>query len=241
VQRPIELDHLAEDWTGRRPGRDVPALYLEHSTPQGRIEEMRHIAADRRDITLVHVTHFNALMWDSGNARTHVIEHGVIDPGHQYTGELPRLAAVINEPGRRGRVVGADLLSVLAEAAPVDLYGIDTNHNLCQVELHRAMARRRVYVHPYRWTSLGLSLLEAMHLGMPVVALATTEVPFAVPSCAGVVSNQIGELKEAIRWLMSDPRAAILMGMAARLHAIERYGLRRFLRDWDGVLGEVAA
>ena len=39
------------------------------------------------------------------------------------------------------------------------------------------MARRRLYLHPVRWTSLGLSLLEAMHLGMPVVALATTEVP----------------------------------------------------------------
>lgn len=34
------------------------------------------------------------------------------------------------------------------------------------------MARRRVYLHTARWTSLGLSLLEAMHLGMPVVAVA---------------------------------------------------------------------
>ena len=51
------------------------------------------------------------------------------------------------------------------------------------------MARRRVYLHPIRWTSLGLSLLEAMHLGMPVVALATTEVPEAVPPEAGVVST----------------------------------------------------
>ena len=48
---------------------------------------------------------------------------------------------------------------------------------------HARCARpmRRCYVHPFRWTSLGLSLIEAMHLGMPVVALATTEVPDAVP------------------------------------------------------------
>ena len=43
--------------------------------------------------------------------------------------------------------------------------------DLPQDELHAELARRRVYLHPIRWTSLGLSLLEAMHLGMPVVAL----------------------------------------------------------------------
>jgi glycosyltransferase involved in cell wall biosynthesis len=103
------------------------------------------------------------------------------------------------------------------------------------------MARRRVYLHPYRWTSLGLTLIEAMHLGMPVVALATTEVVSAVPSCAGVVSNRIDELKEAIEWLVSDPEAACEMGMVARACATRRYGLERFLRDWNSVFEEVAA
>jgi glycosyltransferase involved in cell wall biosynthesis len=240
LQRPVELERLAEEWTGRRPGRDVPVVYLEHNTPQGRIAEMRHLVADRDDVTLVHVTHFNALMWNSGHAPTKVIEHGIVDPGYRYSGDLPRAAAVINEPERRGRVVGADLLPDLSEAAPVDLFGMGTERNLRQDELHREMARRRIYLHPYRWTSLGLSLLEAMHLGMPVVALATTEVSSAVPSCAGVVSNQIGELKEAMEWLVSDRRAAREIGITARACAKDRYGLQRFLRDWDSVFAEAA-
>src|SRR4051812_34164301 len=33
LQRPHELK-LAEDWLGRRPGRDVPAVYVEHDTPR---------------------------------------------------------------------------------------------------------------------------------------------------------------------------------------------------------------
>lgn len=241
LQRASEFEELAELWTGRRPGRDLPAIYLEHNAPQGRVAEMRHPAADRADLTIVHVTHFNHLMWDSGRARTRVIEHGVVDPGHRYNGELPRAAAVINEPQRRGRVVGADLLPNLSEAAPVDLFGMGTDHDLAQSQLHEEMARRRMYVHPYRWTSLGLSLIEAMHLGMPVVALGTTEVSSAVPACAGVTSNRIDELKEAMEWLIADPRAATEMGMAARATALKRYGLERFLRDWDSVLEEVAA
>jgi glycosyltransferase involved in cell wall biosynthesis len=96
-----------------------------------------------------------------------------------------------------------------------------------------------VYVHPVRWTSLGLSLLEAMHLGMPVVALATTEVVEAVPSDAGVISNRPERLHAAVRRYLSDPDAARLAGKAARAAALERYGLDRFLADWDRLLGEV--
>jgi hypothetical protein len=247
LQRPHELETLAERWLGgRRPGRDLPAIYLEHNAPQGRIAEMRHPAADRPDLTLVHVTHFNALFWDAGATPIRVIEHGVVDPGYRYTGELPRAAAAINEAARRGRVTGTDLLGRLATAAPVDLFGIGAGalggvENPPQGRLHAEMARRRVYLHPVRWTSLGLSLIEAMHLGMPVVALATTEVPEAVPREAGIVSTRLHTLCEGLRWLMDDPEQARVMGKAARAAARARYGLERFLADWDALLEEVVA
>jgi len=243
-QRPHELEHLAEDWLGRRPGRDLPAIYVEHNAPQGRIAEMRHPAADRDDLLLVHVTHFNALFWDAGATPTRVIEHGIVDPGHRYSGELPRGAVVINEARRRARVTGTDLLDRFAAAAPLDLFGIDAAsvggiEDLAQDRLHDEMARRRVYLHPIRWTSLGLSLLEAMHLGMPVVALGTTEVHEAVPPEAGVVSTKVDVLAGAMRRLVDDPDEAAERGRAARAAVLERYGLDRFLADWDDVLKEV--
>ncbi len=244
LQRPEELHHLAARWLGGRvPGRDIPAVYVEHNAPQGRIADMRHPAADRPDLLLVHVTHFNALLWDSGTTPTTVIEHGIVDPGYRYTGELPRAAIVVNEARRRGRVTGTDLLDRFERAAPVDLFGIDADAlggvDLPQEKLHVEMARRRVYVHPFRWTSLGLSLLEAMHLGMPVVALATTEVPEAVPPGTGLVSNHIDTLLEGITTFVRDRDAAAAMGERAREHARLRYGLPRFLHDWDELLEEV--
>jgi glycosyltransferase involved in cell wall biosynthesis len=105
--------------------------------------------------------------------------------------------------------------------------------------MHTELARRRVYVHPVRWTSLGLSLLEAMHLGMPVVALATTEVVEAVPAEAGAVSTRPERLWATVREFLHDEDAARLAGKAARAAALERYGLERFLRDWDVLLAEV--
>jgi len=227
------------------PGRDVPAVWLEHNAPQGPIAQMRHPAADRTDLTVVHVTHFNALFWDTGDTPARVIEHGVVDPGARYTGELPRAAVVVNEPGRRGRVTGTDLLPVLGRAVPLDVFGIGAGEvggieSVPQARLHAEMARCRVYLHPVRWTSLGLSLIEAMHLAMPVVALATTEVPEAVPPEAGVISTRVDVLAEALRALVGDPEQARMMGKAARAFALARYGLGRFLADWDDLLQQVA-
>jgi glycosyltransferase involved in cell wall biosynthesis len=245
VQRPHELRVLAERWLGnRRPGLDVPCVYVEHNAPQGRIDAMRHPAADRPELTVAHVTHFNDLFWDTGGTPTRVVEHGIVDPGYRYTGELPRAAVAINEARRRGRVTGTDLLPRFAEYAPLDVFGMDAAaiggiENPPQDELHDEMARRRAYLHPIRWTSLGLSLLEAMHLGMPVVALATTEVVEAVPREAGTISTDVDRLGAALGELIADPERALEQGRAARKVALARYGLERFLSDWDGLLAEV--
>jgi hypothetical protein len=240
-QRPHELG-LARDWLGRT----VPGVYVEHNTPAGDVPRTRHPLAGRSDLPLVHVTHFNDLFWDSGRAPTRVIEHGIPDPGHLYTGELSRAGVVVNEPVRRARVAGTDLLPRFAAEVPLDVFGMGvaglpygTFEDLPQHLMHAELARRRVYLHPYRWTSLGLALIEAMTLGMPVVAPATTEAVEAVPPEAGVLSTDVGRLAAALRAFAEDPERAAQAGKAARAAAMARYGLGRFLDDWDDLLAKV--
>ncbi|MCU1547640.1 MAG: transferase [Arthrobacter sp.] len=254
LQRPEELAEVARA-LGRRPGVELPAVYLEHNTPKGGVPNTVHPLADQVAIPLVHVTHFNELFWDGGSARTVVIEHGIPDPGYLYTGDLPEQAVVVNEPVRRGRVTGTDLLSKFAAAAPLQVFGmgggglpeatglpssrLKIRGDLRPAELHREMARCRVYVHPLRWTSLGLALLEAMHLGMPVVALATTEATRAVPPEAGAISTNVDELARCAEMLIKDPEEARRRGLVARSAALERYGLEAFLNAWDTLLNEL--
>lgn len=252
LQRTEELE-LVERLLGRRPGRDVPAVFVEHNTPKRLPVTERHPLAEQREVPVAHVTHFNRLAWDCGEAPTVVIEHGVPDPGPLYVGDLPTLGVVINEPVRRGRVTGTDLLPTFARAATLDCFGIDVDllpealglgdrlqavGDLPTAQLHAELARRRAYLHPLRWTSLGLSLLEAMHLGMPVLALATTEAPRAVPPDAGAVSADPTELAAAAGRLIEDPDEARRRGRAARAFALEHYGLERFLHDWDTLLAD---
>ncbi|HEY0804932.1 MAG TPA: glycosyltransferase, partial [Pseudonocardiaceae bacterium] len=121
----------------------------------------------------------------------------------------------------------------------LDQPGVHPAGDLPTGRLHAEMARRRVYVHPPRWTSLGLSLIEAMHLGMPVVGLATTEAVEAVPAEAGVLSTDVGRLVDAVRTLVNEPQWAAQLGKQAREVALARYGLRRFLTDWDHLIEQV--
>ena len=250
LQRPHE-----EDLVRRHLRRDPPKIYLEHDVPWGDVPLTRHPMADRPDVLLVHVTHFNALFWDSGTTPTRVIEHGVVDPGHLWTGDIRHAAVVINEPLRRGRYVGADLLPFLGSWTPLDVFGMKVSRlpgalgiptarafeDLPQHRMHEQLARRRAYLHPFRWTSLGLSLIEAMHLGMPVVVLATTEAHEAVPPEAGIISTDPDVLDAGLRRLMNDPAEAAERGEAGRAAALERYGLDRFLADWDRELSGAVA
>lgn len=255
LQRPEEIE-LVQRCTGRRAGTELPAIYLEHNTPRGDVPLTRHPLADRDDVLLVHVSDFNELMWDSGRAPTTVVRHGIPDPGYRYTGQLPRAAVVINEPLRRGRVTGTDLLPRFAAAAGLDVFGMGLDGlgaglglappeltevgDLPQPVLHAELARRRVYLHTTRWTSLGLSLIEAMALGMPVVAPATTEAVAAVPPAAGVLATRVDALVGAVRELMADPWTAGEMGRCARRVALRDFGLAGFLQHWDELLTEVS-
>lgn len=252
LQRPDEIE-LLERWTGLRAGVDVPAVYVEHNAPPGPAAATRHPLAGRGDLPVVHVTAFNALMWDCGDAPTTVIEHGVPDPGYRYTGEDGRLGVVVNEPVRRWRVAGTDVLLRMAERVPVTVYGMGMaalaerapalaghlHDDVPQGAMHERLAHHRAYLHPYRWTSLGLSLVEAMSLGMPVLALATTAAPESVPPGAGVVSADPDVLTAAARRWLDDPEEARERGRAARRHALDRFGLDRFLSDWQRLLKEV--
>lgn len=251
LQRPHEAALLLR-WTGLRAGVDIPAVYVEHDCPRGDVPWSVHPMAGQSLIPVVHVTEFNRLMWDSGDAPALVIEHGIADPGHRYLGHRGTTAVVTNDPVRRQRLVGADLIPVLAQSAPVDVFGMGTHAlpehpgvtaygDLPHAQLLDCLVERRSYAHLTRWTSLGLSLIEAMHLGMPILALATTAVTDAVPEGAGFVSTDARDLAWAAAQLRKDPDLARAMGERARTAALDRFGLDRFLADWDELLMEVAS
>ncbi|HET8586920.1 MAG TPA: glycosyltransferase family 4 protein [Candidatus Limnocylindria bacterium] len=219
--------------------RRLPRIYLEHDPPRDHPSDTRH-PVDDPQVLLVHCTHFNDLMWDSGSTPTRVIDHGVLVPhGVRYSGELPLGLVVVNGMRWRGRRLGADLFLAARDRVPLDLVGMQAEQvgGLGEVQprdLARFASRYRFFFHPVRWTSLGLAVLEAMAIGMPIVGLATTELVTVIENgVSGYVSTSVDELVAAMQRLIDDPRHARELGENARALAGERFGIDRFVRDWD--------
>jgi glycosyl transferase family 1 len=66
--------------------------------------------------------------------------------------------------------------------------------------------------------------------------LGTTEAWEAVPPEAGAISTDLDVLAATLRRLLRDPDEARSRGELARAHVLARYGLQRFLDDWDALL-----
>ena len=222
--------------------RRLPRVFLEHDPPREHPTDTRH-HVDDPNILLVHVTHFNRLMWDADRTPTTVIEHGVAIPdGIRYTGELERGITAINELRKRGRRLGADIFALARSDVPLDLVGMDSAEigglgEIPPEDLAAFEARYRFYFNPVRYTSLPLAVVEAMSVGMPIVALATTELPIVIENGVnGFIHADPDKLVEAMQLLLVEPDLARQMGEAARATADERFGIERFTREWDEVL-----
>jgi len=223
----------------------LPRIYLEHDPPRESPTGTRHPVDDPGTL-LVHVTPFNDLMWDPGRTPTRVIDHGVIDRGPLYSGEVPRGITVVNGLASRGRRLGLDVFLRAREEVPIDLAGMGSKElgglgEVSHADLPGLEARYRFFFNPIRYTSLGLSVCEAMMAGMPSVGLATTEMATAVESgVSGWVDTDTGNLVLRMRDLLADPLEARRLGDGARRRALERFHISRFVRDWIAAFEEVA-
>jgi Glycosyl transferases group 1 len=225
----------------------LPLVYVEHDPPREHPTDTRHLVADEPDVLLVHVTAFNALMWDNGRTPVRVIEHGVpIPDGVAYSGQLERGIVVVNNLASRGRRLGRDVFEQAREQVPLDLIGLNAPllnglEPVAHENLAALMARYRLYFHPIRYTSFGMAVCEAMLLGMPVVALATTEMPTVIDDGVnGFMSTDPAVLVDRMRLLLADAGLAREIGRRGRELALERFSVERFGRDWNRVLHEAA-
>lgn len=228
--------------------RRLPTIYLEHNAPEPHPTDSQHPVADNPNVMLIHVTQYNKLMWDNGQTPTRVIEHSVaIDPALRYDGHLREGIVVVNELQRRGRMAGFDLFEQMRQRVPLtvagmksaDIGGIGEIH---YSQLHRRVAEYRFLFSPMRYSSLPLAVIEAMTMGMPIVALATTELPTVIQNGVhGFVSADPEELIDRMQFLLDNPIEAKRLGDNARHLALSRFGLSRFIEDWNAVFVDVAA
>jgi Glycosyl transferases group 1 len=252
MQFDVVLYQSRDAWTDERlrilsdAQQALPRIVIEHDPPQEHPTDTPHWCQDAGAL-IVHVTAFNALMWDNGVTPARVVEHGVklIAPA-QWTGALPRGIVVVNNLRSRGRRLGLDVYQRCAAQVPLHLVGMDSTSlggggDIAQHALPALLAQHRFFFHPIRYTSLGLAVIEAMMVGVPVVGMATTELVTVIENGRnGYIDTREDRLVQAMRMLLDDAALAAEWGSAGRALANERFGIDRFVRDWLDVFAEVA-
>jgi len=222
----------------------LPRVYLEHDPPQVTPTDTRHFVNDPA-VTLVHVTHFNNLMWDNNRTPSRVIEHGIITPPLAYEGTRERGIVVINNLSQRGRRLGLDIFQEVRKHVPIDLIGMESQElnglgEILHPGLPEFIRHYRFFFNPIRYTSLGLAVLEAMMLGVPVVGLATTEMVTVIKDGqSGFLDTDVESLIDKMKLLLGDKSLARKLGAEGQRVAQQRFNIERFTHDWYELLASL--
>ena len=239
--------------SGRRPGRDVPAVYVEHNAPPGTASpRMRHPRRRPRTTSRSCTSPTStAVLGLPAPTPSRSSSTASSTPGTATPARCPAPAWSSTSRVRRGRVTGTDLLARLrGGGAPRPVrHGRDRRRaprrrrvadveNLPQARLHEELARRRVYVHPY---PLDLARPRTARGHAPRHAGGGAR--HHRGGRGGAAGGRGASPPTSTRWpaprgrLRRRPaRGAAPAGKEARAAALDRYGLPRFLRDWDGGL-----
>lgn len=218
--------------------RSLPKIYLEHDPPRESPTNTKHVVDDP-DMLLVQVTYFNELMWDNNRTQTKVIEHGVmVDEQVSYSGEINKGIVVINGIVKRGRRLGLDVFEKVRKEIPLEIVGMGSEEmgglgEINNRELSKFIAQYRFFFNPIRYTSLGLSVCEAMMTGLPIVGLATTEMSVTIKNnYSGFIDTNVNALIQKMHMLLNDREKAKELGEGAKETAQERFNIERFKKDW---------
>jgi glycosyltransferase involved in cell wall biosynthesis len=225
--------------------RLLPKIYVEHDPPQQVPTDTPHFVKNE-DVTLVHVTHFNKLMWDNGRTPVRVIDHGITAAKEvTYSGKLEKGIVVINNLADRGRRLGLDIFLEVRKHVPLDLIGMDSEKigglgEILHPQLPDFISQYRFFFNPIRYTSLGLAVLEAMLVGVPVVGLATTEMTTVIQNgYSGILHTDVDYLIAQMKTLLENKPMAEQLGAEGKQIAKQRFNIARFVNDWKNVFDEV--
>ena len=215
--------------------RELPKIYVEHNPPKQHPTNAKHWVEDI-DVQLVHVNHYNALMWDNNGVPVSVIENGVPESHASFTGEKACGLVVLEENPADDRVTGMDIFRQVKEALPLEVIQIGKK-DITYQNLAEKLSPYRFLFCPDRYASPGFAVQQAMMIGMPVVGLAATDLPTVINNeVSGFVHSDLQYLIQKMQQLIADPQLAAQLGANARSFALKNFSRNRFLTDWKQLI-----
>jgi glycosyltransferase involved in cell wall biosynthesis len=111
-----------------------------------------------------------------------------------------------------------------------------------QADVEKSLAKLDLYVQPSSSESFGLAIVQAMSVGLPVVATRTGGIPELVTEDKSgilVAPERPKDLAQAILKLLHNRTLAKSMGDAARKESVVRFNLKEMIKEVEEVYVEV--
>ncbi len=238
--------------------RQLPQLYIVHSPfrkdPRRRKDRKKLVNHLRNDIVprinaIVHITKYNFKQWTTYFPETKkksvIIYHGIEIPKKtRWKGIDPEAVNVTTSLPTRPEC-GNKLWLRLSKKVPLVLYGKDSEKFggkgiIPNKLLRKEIAQYRLYFNPTIASSVPMAMLEAMSIGMPVVTMKSTDMPYIIKNGTnGFISNKPEVLAGKIALLLRDKKSAKRLGEAAQKTIEDKFSIKTFIDNWNKLFDKI--
>lgn len=222
----------------------IPIITLEHTVPtpnlpENQIHNMRLMAGDVN----IFISEYSANTWGSlGNMKNinfieHCVDTEAFKPVIMY--KERGILTCANKFVDRDYCLNFKGWERVTQGLPTKLIGDNPgiSEAISDVDvLCEEYNSCGVYLNTTTFSTIPMSLLEAMSCGCAVVSTATCAIPEIIEhGVNGMISNDEKELRNYCRELITDPEKAAALGKQARETILTRFSKDRFLSEWNEI------
>lgn len=226
----------------------APIISMEHTLPirewpRQQFDSLRMMRGERN----VFLSEFSRQAWDWAGDYTIIpaaVDTEFFAPAKEDI-RYNHVLSIVNDWKERDYFCGYRLWEevIMKSNIPHRVRGINkdwTTPTANVFELRNEYTSSQIFLNTSLWSSCPYTLLEAMSCGCAVVSTETTMIPDVIEhGKTGFLSNNPDELREHINVLLNDPAMCREFGAAARKSVQEKYGLPKFIDNWNKLFAEV--
>lgn len=224
----------------------VPTIRVEHTTtlnwPDEQVRQLRKMSCDLN----VFITEDSRKKWLFDETNSVVIDHGVDEEifNCDFSTKKNHILVVANDFINRGYILGYDIFQRITEGLPFqvvgDTAGLSVPADSVYVLAHFYKSAR-IFLNCTRLSPQPYSMLEAASCGCAIVSTATCHIPkYFTHGENALLSNDEGELREHLIFLLENPEEAERLGRNAQKLIREKFSKSRFLDQWRKVFDQAA-
>lgn len=226
----------------------IPIIFLEHTTtmPQWTQEWLKNLKQHTKCDINVFISDYNRDRWLFTKEESEIIHHCIDQDVFKYSDEPRRnhILTVANEYVTRDWCLGFGIYQRVTQKLPVfpvgDTPGLSKPAQSIE-QLVSFYQGSRIFLNTSTHSPIPTALLEAMACGCAVVSTASCMIPEVITQGVnGFLSNDENQMRQYLERLLADEDLAKRMGEQAAKTIQERFGVDKFVNDWNMVFNKAS-